>query len=957
MLSGLVAHYRVVSTLGAGGMGVVHKAIDTRLNRPVAIKAIPEGLGLETAAVLRLRAEAQSAASLDHPYICKIYELLDTDSGTLIVMEFVEGETLASMLLREGPLPVPLVMRYAAEIAEGLAAAHATGLIHRDVKPSNVMITPHNHVKLLDFGIAHNPATASGTSTTQSMQTRPGSVAGSPFYMAPEQALGRTVDGRTDVFSLGALLFECLTGKLPFEGTTRDAYVLDMLTGRPRSLVALAPHVPQPIADLVASCLDRNPELRPDAASVAAYLRAEAPTGSTDRFFLPQRRSWKQIALVSLLFLALAVPAAWGIYRWLVPVAAPGLGRQEALITWESEDFDPRISPDGKWVSFLSNRDGPIRLFVTSSNRDEASPLTAAEFTPLSHVWSPDSSEVAVILRTKEGTFVHVLSAPVGGSVRRSFPLNERPTLTTTGVRLARWIGSSLYLVVASSPGAELWRIDLESAQREEVSEKWTLPVTPLAFDVSPDGRRVVFAGISDGQEDLWVVNVDGRDSRRLTRDAHNERVPMWSGDGRSVVFQSTRSGQLDLWFMDVNTGQTWQLTSGQAEELFGESTANGGLEVFQSVVENANLWKQRPGSSAAIQLTSDTLSDFGPTFASPDVITFQRSLPILPLGSRLFDSRLLVGRLTGDSFAVRPQPLDDGFAPQVSPNGRYVAYFQRPQSPDVPRLALRVRDLQSGQVFQVDSPAALLNASGMPLGWIGPVVAWNAITNDMYFIGSEEGGVYSIRKIANDQFNVKVASSGNTVISQKVLAGGPREQLTDLHVAPNGRSLGYLRFDARAVDPKVRKAELREMDLNLGTDRVVRSEPWPSGRSIYYRGWLGTGDSHVLVDQVRRTGRIARIGLVSSQGEWREVASLEEAFASSAKVDASRGLLYIARAEGGIHNVFVITLQTGDIRRVTNNARLGHSFSSLEILPDGSLVYAIDRRISDIWIIRHADR
>jgi eukaryotic-like serine/threonine-protein kinase len=333
VLSGLVSHYRVVSTLGAGGMGVVHKAIDTRLNRPVAIKAIPEGLGLDTAAVLRLRAEAQSAASLDHPYICKIYELLDTDAGTLIVMEFVEGETLASMLLREGPLPVPTVMRYAAEIAEGLAAAHATGLIHRDVKPSNVMITPHNHVKLLDFGIAHNPATASGTVTTQSMQTRPGSVAGSPFYMAPEHALGRTVDGRTDVFSLGAVLFECLTGKLPFEGTTRDAYVVDMLTGRPRSVATFDPSVPATIVDVVANCLERNPELRPDAASVAAYLRAEAPTGSTDRFFIPPRRSWKRLALTALAFLALAVPAAWGVYRWLVPVESPTLGKQEALIT------------------------------------------------------------------------------------------------------------------------------------------------------------------------------------------------------------------------------------------------------------------------------------------------------------------------------------------------------------------------------------------------------------------------------------------------------------------------------------------------------------------------------------------------------------------------------------------------------------------------------------------------
>jgi serine/threonine protein kinase len=251
-------------------MGVVHKAIDTRLNRPVAIKTIPEGSGLDTAAVLKLRAEAQAAASLDHPYICKIYELLDTNDGTLIVMEFVEGETLAWTLLRDGSLPYTDVLRYGAEIAEGLAAAHARGIVHRDVKPANVIVTPHGHVKLLDFGLARVAERPSGMTTTEAGQTHTRTAAGTPIHMAPEQALGQRIDGRADLFSLGVLMFECITGQLPFQGPTRDAYMQDLLRGRPRSLKQLAPAVPEEACEVVHACLAPDPEHRPESAPVVA---------------------------------------------------------------------------------------------------------------------------------------------------------------------------------------------------------------------------------------------------------------------------------------------------------------------------------------------------------------------------------------------------------------------------------------------------------------------------------------------------------------------------------------------------------------------------------------------------------------------------------------------------------------------------------------------------------------
>ena len=299
MIAELVGHYRVVAALGSGGMGVVWKAIDTRLNRPVALKAIRDSEPGNTTGVLRLRAEALAAASLDHPYICKVYELLETGTATLVVMEFVEGETLGDILLRRTPT-LSETLRYGSEIAEGLANAHTRGIVHRDVKPNNVMVTPHGHIKLLDFGIAR---VNTDVGLTQSGLTLPGDIPGTPQYMAPEQALGRPLDGRADLFSLGVVLFRCLAGRLPFDGQTRDEYIQQMLAGRALSLAELAPSTPVPVRDVVTACLKTEPQDRPESALIVAETLRRAGEG------------------LSTATLPVAVAPANGLPRWALQLS------------------------------------------------------------------------------------------------------------------------------------------------------------------------------------------------------------------------------------------------------------------------------------------------------------------------------------------------------------------------------------------------------------------------------------------------------------------------------------------------------------------------------------------------------------------------------------------------------------------------------------------------------------
>ena len=918
-------------------MGVVQKAIDTRLNRPVAIKTIPEGVGLDTNAVLRLRAEAQAAASLDHPYICKIYELLDADEGTHIVMEFVEGETLAAMLLQKSPLPHAEVLRYGMEIAEGLAAAHAKGLVHRDVKPSNVMVTPHGHVKLLDFGIARSWQLGSGITTTQSAVTRPGSVSGSPLYMAPEQALGREVGGKTDVFSLGVVLFECITGTLPFEGATRDAYVLEMLTGRRRSLGELAPTLPKPVVEVIESCLEREPEVRPDAATLAAFLRSQvAPGGTTERFVFHRRRSLKRQLMTAGAFIVLGAGAAWGLYRWLVPPEPPPIGKQEALITWASDEHDPRLSPDQKWVSFISNRDGVDRLFIVAAAGGDARPLTDPSETVIGQVWSPDGSKIAALVRIASRWSVRVLEAPFGQQLPTTVFFRDKDTATafSDNSRLLRWVGDWLYL--AMMPGQQLYRRSLVTNDLEEISKDWQLPGKLHWFDVSPDGRRVVLALTApDSQEDLWVADIDGRRQRRLTNDSWIERSPVWSRGGTTVVFQSNRSGQLDLWEIEVAGGRSWALTSSPTEERFGEGSADGGLQTFQQVTQNASLYLVRPGSDESVQITADALSDFAPV-AGGGRVAFQRSRPSMPFGHRFFDSSVLVGPLEPGRLTTETQLIEEGFAPSVSPDGSRLAYFQRPAARS--HFVLRVRNLLTGQTTTASDRAPIMSFGVFPLDWIEQNVAWSRKTDEVFFVASDDQA-YSLGSYRPS------AEVGQRV--QVLATSGPKELIRDLHVSPDGNRLAYLRYDT------AKKAfELRVRDLASGAETVFASEP--SGRAgVVCRGWAREGKSIVLVIRTVGDPPGARVREVRGPGQGSDVATIEGAFATTARLDEARSLVYLTRVQRSVHNIVRVSLLTGDVRDVTTNQLPSVSFGGVQPLESGGFMYSRDERKADIWIVR----
>ncbi|HEX7706142.1 MAG TPA: serine/threonine-protein kinase, partial [Thermoanaerobaculia bacterium] len=305
--------YRVEDLIGQGGMGQVYRATDTRLDRTVAIKVLPSHLSSSPALRERFEREARAISSLSHPHICTLYDVGNEDGTEYLVMEYVEGESLADRLTR-GPLPLDQVLRNGSEIAEALAAAHKRGIVHRDLKPGNVMITKGG-AKLLDFGLAKAGVTATVSADALTEHQKPltaeGTILGTFQYMAPEQLEGLEADPRTDIFALGVVLYEMATGRRAFEGKTRTSLIAAIVAGEPRPLSESQPLATPSLEHVIERCLAKEPDDRwQSARDIASELRWIAQKKSSSESAAPSRSRMNWVAGLLLVVAALAVPLA-----------------------------------------------------------------------------------------------------------------------------------------------------------------------------------------------------------------------------------------------------------------------------------------------------------------------------------------------------------------------------------------------------------------------------------------------------------------------------------------------------------------------------------------------------------------------------------------------------------------------------------------------------------------------
>jgi Tol biopolymer transport system component/predicted Ser/Thr protein kinase len=724
MIGQTISHYRISEKLGEGGMGVVYKAEDTKLKRIVALKFLPRGLEAHEPERARFLQEAQAAAALNHPNICTIHDIAQEGDQQFIVMEYVDGKTLRQMI------PVQKMqdaISYAIQIGEALQEAHSKGVVHRDVKTDNIMVNSKKQVKVMDFGLAKLKGSLKLTKTS--------STVGTLAYMAPEQIQGGEVDARSDIFSFGVVLYEMLTGHIPFRGEHEAAMVYSIVNEEPVPIQKHLPEVSSELVHVVNRALEKDPEDRYQSVrdmvidlrrlkreSTRVLRTTVAQTGmlkeaAATQQGAPSQRPKKKTLLIAIgAALILVIVAGVIILTRKQPAENPvGLNPNMTFRVLQiplTQISYPGLSPDGSWVAFpAADINGKWDVYFMNASGGEPRRITSDSSLYVSQTdISPDGSQIAYDRwnPNTQKVEVYVVSS-LGGLSKRIAEAGTEPRWHPNGQRIGYMLPG---LAGASKSGKfEFWSVKPDgSDNRLEFVDSISV-AGRFSFSYSPDGQSVAWIrSFPEGYQEVIVTELGSGKEHQLTFDKKNIDEVCWTRSNE-IIFSSNKSGNTNLWMVPVGGGSPVQITKGSGPDIGMKISVDGKKLVYLQQQQVGHIWLVNLDGSASRQVTFDDRHIVSPSL-SPDGKLIAFSMydpdPLKPIRSVYVMDR------DGSNRRQLTSANEIATAPTWSPDGKWIAYLSWSPSESA--------DSSKVYLLEAANPGSpKLVGKGLGVWWVNP--------------------------------------------------------------------------------------------------------------------------------------------------------------------------------------------------------------------------------------------
>ncbi len=721
-----IGHYRIIALIGEGGMGEVYLAEDTRLNRKIALKILPIQFTKEADRVARFQRESRAASALNHPNIITIFEIGQDQNIHFIASEYIEGDTLRQKLGR-GKLRIKEAIEITLQIASALAAAHSAGLVHRDIKPENIMIRHDGYIKVLDFGLVKLLETTDTESNHQdelSLSTQTGMVMGTISYMSPEQALGHDVDHRTDIFSLGVVLYEMVTGQLPFKGNTAASTFDAILNKQPTPVTGSNPAVSFEFERVILRMLEKDSELRYQTATdlravlkrlqhnIDSDITASTNITSTSSTRAAQKTVshwWMKAALV-LSLITMLLATAWLFFlRSYTSTAMPqwqdAIARK--ITDLQGAELFPSLSPDGKSLIYVSRQAGNLDIYLKRIGSRKISNLTEGSIADETQpVFSPDGKRIVFRRTAREKSGIYIMSE-TGESVRQLTDYGFNPAWSPDGKEIV-CTENSVETSGRSNIPSRMWLINSTTGESHVLTEN-----DAVQASWSPHSYRIAYWGVHKGaQRDIWTIPAIGGEAVQVTDDAFVDWNPMWSPDGKYLYFISNRKGTMSLWraVIDEKNGKVAgvpELVPTPSANIQHLSFSSDGRQLafaqstYFQTIEKLSF---DPLTEKILGQPADVLQSSG-QISAPDISPDGQFLTYNSAGGEQNLFVLRIGSSTANQITDDPT---NELNPQWSPDGKRLAYFSN-QTGTYQIWTINSDGSGARQITEVDSPGAVL--------------------------------------------------------------------------------------------------------------------------------------------------------------------------------------------------------------------------------------------------------